>query len=121
MAKVNQQRQTPQAAIKTKQVSFFTLAGDRTKLVGACDGTDTLLSQTNGAIHTLKWPKNAGTCSLSIYSLDERKKPIEKSVLALGPNEMVESYSSLAGAQAIYFSCPVSVGEDRTCILEIDR
>jgi hypothetical protein len=90
----------------------------RAQLTGACDLQNYLVATTNGAQHTIKWPKNAGTCQLSVFSLDANGQVIQGSAEALGAGKGMESYTSAAGAAQIAFSC--SVGLD-SCVLELDR
>lgn len=91
----------------------------RAKLTGNCDGQSYIISKTSGAQHTIRWPKNAGTSWLSIFSLDARGQIMGDTAQVLHAGETIESYTSAADAHGIAFSCPTA--EDATCILEMDR
>ncbi len=91
----------------------------RAKLTGNCDGQSYIISKTIGARHTIRWPKNAGTSWLSIFSLDGKGQIMGDTAQVLHAGETIESYTSAADAHGIAFSCPTA--EDATCILEMDR
>ena len=96
------------------------LDGNRAYLVGTCDiSKNWTISKNNGAQHTIKWPKNTGTCSLSVFSLNNAGTVIVGSAQPLAPGQQIESYTSAANAQWTAFSCPAGMGD--TCRIEIDR
>lgn len=95
-----------------------TKAFSRVQIAGACDLQNYVVAKTNGAQHTIKWPKNVGTCQMSVFALDAQGQIVPDSAQPLAPGSGIESYTAPAGANTVCFSC--SVGRE-TCILEVDR
>ena len=81
------------------------LADGRLTLEGSCDLKNYIISKNNGAQHTIKFPKNTGTCSLSVFSLDGAGRLIAGSAQTISPGNQIESYTSAANAQWTAFSC----------------
>jgi hypothetical protein len=113
-SRLNSQEQVtePLAPVATR------LEERRGSLEGRCDLRNYIISKNNGAQHTIKWPKNTGTCTLSVFSLNAAGRLVLGSAQPLAPGEQIESYTSAAGAQWTAFSC--SVGRE-TCKIDIDR
>ncbi len=99
-------------------------AHERVKIEGKCDGSNTVISQTNdnGNTETINWPKNVGDCGdfLIIRCLDERKQPIQGTDVWLKSGKSIKSYKSPPNASSIVFSCP-DPERGGTCVIEIDR
>ena len=93
---------------------------ERHQFKANCDGKQTRISRTNGEPHTIYWPKNAGECTLHIFSVDKDGKTVRDTTLNLQGSDEQESYTSPKGAYAIVFECDGAAG-GTNCVLEIDR
>lgn len=100
-------------------------AHERVKIEGKCDGTNTVISQTNdsGNTETINWPKNVGDCGdfLVIRCLDARKQPIRNTDVWISSKKSIKSYKSPPNASSIVFYCPDHKGSKGSCVIEIDR
>ena len=114
LASQNQNANEPLAPVETA------LEGNRAYIVGTCDiSKNYVISKNNGARHTIKWPKNTGMCSVSIFSLNNAGTVIAGSAQVLAAGQQIESHTSAVDAQWTAFSCPAGLGD--VCRIEIDR
>jgi hypothetical protein len=110
------------AAGEIVQVTGKAEASARFELEGSCDKAVTTISQTNGNVETINWPKNTGDCGdwVVLVSLDKQKMPVQGTEFWLGRNKTIKSYKSPAGAYSVGFYCP-DTEHGGKCKLEIDR
>lgn len=90
----------------------------RRSIEGVCDSSKAaLVSKTNGSAHTISWPKNTGSCELTLVSKDRNGKDIDDSAVTIPSKSWIESYSAPQATWSIVFRCATATG---TCTLELD-
>ena len=102
-----------------EMADFADAAGNRVSYQTKCDDNWSLLTQTSGHAHTIKYPQNIGTCPMTIASFDRKGQEIKDTRIEIVVGGGFESYTSPDDSWTIRYKCPSN--PSGKCVIEFDR
>ena len=93
----------------------------RSQFFAQCDGDETIIAMTGGTPLSLKRPKNAGHCALSLTCHDQNDAEIAGTKVILKRGQSILAYTSTTSTYKIKMKCDdVNQNPNPSCILEFD-